>query len=456
MDSQALLSKQVDAQLHVVMFPWLAFGHMIPYLELAKLIAQSGNHVSFVSTPRNIDRLPKLPPNLAPFITFVKLPLPHVPNLLENAEATADLPNDKVQFLKVAYDLLQQPMTRFLDAADPDWVIHDFAPYWLGPIATKLGISCAFFSIFNASSVSFFTPGDQLEYRSEPDHFTVPPKWVPFQSKVAFRYFEIKKIISEGLSGDASGVSFKYRLTESIEGCDLLAWLRLLEQLNRKPVIPVGQLAPELDDRGDYGKDETWQQIKEWLDKLARGSVVYVAFGSEAKPNQTEITEIALGLEQSELPFFWVLKMSLGPSDTEMVKLPEGFEERTKGRGSRLHRWILESLRWSSVVEALSLERPLILLTFFADQGLNASFLQEKKMGYLIPRNEGDGSFTREAVAQSLRLVMVEEGGKIYRDKAKEMSSLFRDRDKQKQYMDNFVSYLKAYRRIKNKGVAAS
>ena len=480
MDSQALLSKQVDAQLHVVMFPWLAFGHMIPYLELAKLIAQSGNHVSFVSTPRNIDRLPKLPPNLAPFITFVKLPLPHVPNLLENAEATADLPNDKVQFLKVAYDLLQQPMARFLDAADPDWVIHDFAPYWLGPIATKLGISCAFFSIFNASSVSFFTPGDQLEYRSEPDHFTVPPKWVPFQSKVAFRYFEIKKIISEGLSGDASGISFKYRLTESIEGCDLLAlrscfelepeWLRLLEQLNRKPVIPVGQLAPELDDRGDDGKDETWQQIKEWLDKLARGSVVYVAFGSEAKPNQTEITEIALGLEQSELPFFWVLKMSLGPSDTEMVKLPEGFEERTKGRGVVCTSWapqlkilshdsiggFLSHSGWSSVVEALSLERPLILLTFFADQGLNASFLQEKKMGYLIPRNGGDGSFTREAVAQSLRLVMVEEGGKIYRDKAKEMSGLFRDRDKQKHYMDNFVSYLKAYRRIKNKGVAAS
>ncbi|KAH0711392.1 hypothetical protein KY289_007351 [Solanum tuberosum] len=62
-------------KLHIAVFPWLAFGHMIPYLELSKLIAQKGHKISFISTPRNIDRLPQLPPNLVPFLNFIKIPL---------------------------------------------------------------------------------------------------------------------------------------------------------------------------------------------------------------------------------------------------------------------------------------------------------------------------------------------------------------------------------------------
>ncbi|KAM7529302.1 hypothetical protein LguiB_032712 [Lonicera macranthoides] len=52
-------------------------------------------------------------------------------------------------------------------------------------------------------------------------------------------------------------------------------------------------------------------------------------------------------------------------------------------------------------------------------------------MGYCIPRNKLDGSFTSDLVAKSLRLVMVEEGGKVYKDKVKEVRVLFGDRDRQ-------------------------
>ena len=37
--------------LHVVMFPWLAFGHMVPFMELAQQLARRGHLVTFVSTP---------------------------------------------------------------------------------------------------------------------------------------------------------------------------------------------------------------------------------------------------------------------------------------------------------------------------------------------------------------------------------------------------------------------
>ncbi|GMY18772.1 UDP-glycosyltransferase 91A1-like [Fagus crenata] len=459
-----------ENKLHIAMFPWLAFGHMIPYLELAKLIAQKGHRISFISTPRNIDRLPKLPPNLASFIDLVKLPLPHVENLPDKAEATIDVPVDKFPYLKKAYDALQDSMAQFLQDSQPDWLLYDFAPYWLPGIARKLGIPNAFFSILTAACLSFIGTKSHLSERKNPEDYTVPPKWVPFPTTVAYRLFEVMRIYA-AITGDESNHSVFSLFVEVLDGCDVVAvrsctefepdWLRLLEDLHQKPILPVGLLPPTAYDDGDETDTWLWMKwMKEWLDKQPKSSVVYVAFGSEAKPSQDEVTEIALGLEQSELPFFWVLR-TLGLSE-----LPEGFEERTKLQGVVCKSWapqlkilahdsisgFLTHSGWGSVVEALQFERALILLTFFADQGINAKVLEEKHIGYLIPRNEHDGSFTSDSVAKSLRVVVVEEEGKMYRDKAKEMKGLFGDRQSQNRYLDSFLHYLKTHPRLQ-KGI---
>ncbi|XP_010023433.2 UDP-glycosyltransferase 91A1-like [Eucalyptus grandis] len=460
--------------LHIAMLPWLAFGHMMPYLELAKLMAGKGHRISFLSVPGNIDRLPKPPPDLAPLISFVNLPLPTVEHLPEGAGATSDLPYDKIQFLKKAYDMLQEPVARFLESSDPDWIMYDFAPYWAGPIASRLGIRSVFFSITTAASLGFFGPIWALkggDYRKTPEDFTKRPNWVPFPTKVAFRHFEIKKIF-DAVIGNASGVTDLYRFGAGQESCDIIAarssyevepeWLSLLKDIHTKPIFPVGQLPPR--DPETRGEMDSWRSIKEWLDSQKKGTVVYVAFGSEAKPSQIELTEIALGLELSGLPFFWVLKTRLGSSDTESVVLPNGFEERVKGRGVVWDSWVpqlkilahdsvggfLTHAGWSSVVEALSFERALILFTFLADQGLNARFLEERQIGYPIPRNESDGSVTRQSVAESLRLVMVEEKGRVYREKAKEMRPIFGDKNVQERYVNNLLNYLKEHRPVKH------
>uniref|UniRef100_A0A0A0KIQ5 UDP-glucosyltransferase n=1 Tax=Cucumis sativus TaxID=3659 RepID=A0A0A0KIQ5_CUCSA len=458
----------VDKKLHIVMFPWLAFGHMIPYLELSKLIAQKGHRVSFVSTPKNIDRLPtQLPPHLSPFLSFVKIPLPQLHTLPPDAEATSDLPYDKVQFLKEAFDALKQPLSDFLQTSDADWILYDFAPYWVGQeIGPNLRIKTAFFSIFILQSLAFVGPmsGDS---RMKLEDFTVPPDWIPFPTTVAFRHFEIKKIF-DFVAGNATGVTDIDRFKMSAHYSDLVVvrafpefepeWIQLLEDIHHKTVLPVGQLpTSEYDLKED---NPTWQSIKEWLDKQAKGSVVYVAFGSEAKPNQHELTEIALGLEQSRFSFFWVLRTRLGLSDPEPIELPEGFEERTKGRGVVCTTWapqlkilghesvggFLTHSGWSSVVEAIQSERALVLLSFVADQGIIARVLEEKKMGYCVPRSELDGSFTRDSVAESLKLVMVEEEGKVYRERIREMKDLFVNKERDEKLIDGFLSYLKKHR----------
>lgn len=459
-------------QLHIAMLPWLAFGHLIPFLQLAKLMAAKGHKITFISTPRNIRRLPQIPQTLTPFITFLQIHLPKLDNLPENAESTKDLPFNKVKYLKIANDGLRQPITDFLRTSSPDWIIYDFTTYWLGQIAAEHGVLTAYFSVFPAvilgyvGSAEVLMYGDHDDDDDEPREFSNLPKWVSFESHVRPSTFQLTRYY--GSSNDEcdndkdENVPDTYRLGATIHGCDAVVvrssfdfepdWLKLLSELYQKPVIPAGLLPAAA------AEDNTsWPETREWLEKHEKGSVVYIAFGTETKPSQYELTQLALGLELCGLPFYWVLIDQRGSSDDVVIELPRGFEERTRGRGVVCTKWapqfkilshdsvgvLLIHSGMSSVVEGLQLGKPLVLLPFLFDQGLIASYLVEKKMAYMVPRDELDGSFSPESVADSLSLVMVREEGKIYRDKAKEMMAVFGGREIQDKCLDELLSFLK-------------
>ncbi|ONI02524.1 hypothetical protein PRUPE_6G203900 [Prunus persica] len=442
-------------KLHIAVFPWLAFGHIIPFFEVAKHVARRGHKVSFISTPRNIQRLPKIPQHLTPLINLVQIPLPRVENLPENAEATMDVPYHIIPYLKIAHDGLEQGISNFLQTHKPDWIIHDFAPHWLPPIASSLGISRAHFSIFNASTLCFIGPTspeglDRYGVRTLPEHFTVPPEWIPFPSNLVFRSFEAKKLF-DATKQNASGVSDLFRVQSTVQGCQVYLirscreiegeWLDLLQELQQFPVVPIGLLPPLVQTREDK---EDWSRIYQWLDKQENGTVVYIALGSELNLSQEDFTELALGLELSGLPFFWVLRTPSWSGDSDSVKLPDGFEERTKGRGLVWTTWapqtkiLAHDSIGGSLIEVLQYGRPLIMLPFLYDQGLIARFW-DKKIGIEVPRNEEDGSFTRKSLDESLNLVVVDEEGKDYRDGAKEYRA---HKDLHDRYMDKCVEYM--------------
>lgn len=69
----------------------------------------------------------KLPQILQPLVYLIELPLPHVNNLPQYAEATMDIPNYIIPYLKNAFDGIQEPFTKFLEKSTPDWVIYEFA-----------------------------------------------------------------------------------------------------------------------------------------------------------------------------------------------------------------------------------------------------------------------------------------------------------------------------------------
>uniref|UniRef100_A0A803L9C3 Glycosyltransferase n=1 Tax=Chenopodium quinoa TaxID=63459 RepID=A0A803L9C3_CHEQI len=385
-----------DNKLNIVMFPWLAFGHMLPFLELSKRLATKGHHIFFVSTPRNLERLPNIPKNIAPLITLVPLPLPRVENLPPNAEATTD---DN------------------------------------GPAADSL------------TNAEF-------------------PPWIPFpKSTVYFLPNEARIFLKNLTAKTSSGVSDLFRFKTVCNSSDLVVvrgcleleakYLQLVDELiAEKPVLPVGLLPPSMEESSE--NEDAQNSIFGWLEKQRSGSVVYVALGSEVEVSQEQLTELALGLELSKLPFLWALRRSVGSS----VELPDGFVERTRDRGLVWTSWapqlkilqhdsvggFLTHAGFSSTIETLMFGKPSIMLPLMLDQGINARFLEEKRVGIEIPRNKEDGSFTRNSVAQSLALVLQDEAGKMYRNEAKKYSPIIANESLHDKYIDELIDHLYDYK----------
>ncbi|XP_058081513.1 putative UDP-rhamnose:rhamnosyltransferase 1 [Magnolia sinica] len=458
---------------HVVMLPWVAFGHMIPFLELSKSLAMKGITISYISTPRNIQRLPPIPPNLTAMINLVKIPLAPIDGLPEMVDATIDVPLQMVQYLKKAYDALRSPFECLVANLLPDLIVYDFASWWAAEIAAKYEVRSAFFSVFSAASLAFLGPPLELKYghkRTKPEDLMVVPEWVPFTSTVAHRPDQARSVFKNLKFPDGSGSSSGQRFALAFEGCDIVIirscrefegeYINLLKDLHQKPVIPVGLLPPS-PSNPLIGMDSTmWSTTFEWLNQQQSNSTVFVGFGSEYKMTSEQVHELAFGLELSKMPFLWVLRK---PEDTidGSDLLPNGFEARTAGRGIVTVGWApqLELLAhrtiggclfhsgWGSIVESLHYGHALILLPMMADQGLNARLLVDKGVGHEVERNE-DGSFDRGAIAKAMRHVMVDKEGEPLRQKARQMRDIFGDGELHQDYIHRFLLYFDDLKRM--------
>ncbi|XP_031479881.1 putative UDP-rhamnose:rhamnosyltransferase 1 [Nymphaea colorata] len=455
--------------LHIVLLPWSAFGHLLPFFELSKCLALKGLKVSYVSTPGNLKRLPPVPSNLEKLINLVQLPLLSEGKLPENAEATIDMPLEKVQYLKKAYDGLKDLFEKVVVHGSPDWIVHDFVPSWVLEIADKYRVPTVFFSVFSAATLAFLGPPEHLQSRTSPKDFAYAPQWFTFPTSIKYTNHEAVSLCSSLNQIDASGRSSAERLQAAIRGCKFVAirtcrefecrYVDLLNQLYKKPVVPVGILPTLVERRTNSSTEDTLvNRTFRWLDKQRPGTVLFVGFGSEYRMTREEIQELAYGLELSGLHFIWVLRKPPYVNDENGV-LPNGFEERTRSHGVIcINGWVpqVEILAhkaiggclfhsgWGTIIESLQFGHAMILLPMMADQGLNARLLVEKGIGVEVERKE-DGTFTREGMAKAVRYVMVEDEGKVFRVRARQMKAIFSNQRLHDDYQHNFVCNLYNY-----------
>ena len=89
------------------------------------------------------------------------------------------------------------------------------------------------------------------------------------------------------------------------------------EQYGEKPMWAVGPLLPESVWTGNKGNSDGESCLR-WLHGQAPASVVYVSFGTQSSLSRQQIHELTRGLEASQQPFLWVVRVADGARFTAL------------------------------------------------------------------------------------------------------------------------------------------
>ena len=93
-------------------------------------------------------------------------------------------------------------------------------------------------------------------------------------------------------------------------------------------------------------------------------------------------------------------------------------------------------------MESFLFGHPLVMLPLFADQGLTARLMTERRVGLEVPWDDCGSEFRGEDVARTVRRVMVEEENKEFSRSAKGLQEVLWDTATQERYIDELVEHL--------------
>lgn len=166
--------------------------------------------------------------------------------------------------------------------------------------------------------------------------------------------------------------------------------------------------------QSNYTEDD----VVQWLDSKPRGSVLYVAFGSEVGPTAEEYPQLASALEESTRPFIWVI-----PSGAGGPEQGDGFDSRVGERGLIIRGWapqllilshpstggFLSHCGWNSTVEALGLGVPFLGWPVRGDQYFNAKLVvNHLKVGYRVAEDFSE-MVKKEYIARGIEKLLGDE-----------------------------------------------
>ncbi|KAF5728044.1 putative UDP-glucosyltransferase [Tripterygium wilfordii] len=446
---------------HIVMFPWLAIGHMTPFLHLSNKLAERGHRISFLLPNKAIQQLQHFNhyPNL---ITFHSLTIPHVDGLPIGTETASDIPLSLNDLLSIAFDRTRPQFEETVNTTRPDFVFYDSA-HWIPEVTKQLGIKTINYNVVCAASIAIaLVPARNVvkgRLMSEAELAELPVGYPSSNIVLHGKEWNALTFISFPFG---ENITFYDRITTAIKGCDAIA-IRTCSEIEGnmcdyignqygKPVFLTGPVLPE---PAEEKLDEKWEDC---LSGFEQGSVLFCAFGSQYILEKDQFQELVLGFELSGLPFLIALKPPMGVSTIEQA-LPEGFEERVKGRGVVWGGWVQQPLilahksvgcfvnhcGFGSMWESLMSNCQIVLIPHLGDQILNTRIMAgELKVAVEVEREE-NGWFTKESVCQAIKSVMDKDSevGALVKKNHEKWSEKLVTPGLMSGYIDKFVENMK-------------
>ncbi|CAL8998494.1 unnamed protein product [Prunus brigantina] len=455
---------------HIVMFPFMAQGHIIPFLALAQLLEKKkGCTITLINTPLNIKKLSSsIPPSSS--VRLLEIPFKSsdhgLPPDAENTNALT--PHLFFKFFQASLSL--KPSFKHLmhnlvhetngQHGRPTCMITDIFFGWTTEIAHELGMRHAVFSIVGAFGMACYYSSclhlPHLKAKSDETEFTLPD----FPEANKCHSSQLSESLRASNGTDPFALYLKKVFTEAMKTNGLI--INTVEELDRigtmyfrktfnMPVWAVGPLLlPSGNGTNRAGKEAklTPEACKNWLDAKTPNSVLYISFGSQNTLSKSQMMQLAMALEASSKNFIWVVRPPLEYDiDSEFKEdecLPEGFVHRikTQNKGLIVEQWapqleilshkatsaFMSQCGWNSVMESLIHGVPLIGWPMASEQSFTAKYLVEQ-VGVCVEVARGRGCEVRhEDIVAKMELVMNEtEKGNQMRRKACEAKELLKD-----------------------------
>ncbi|KAG6392079.1 hypothetical protein SASPL_146287 [Salvia splendens] len=448
-------------KLHILMYPWVAIGHITPFLQLANSLAARGHSTSFLLPPKPLLRLSHL--NLHPdLIHFHPITIPHVPGLPVDAQTASDIDITDKNPLAVAFDATAPQVHSLLLSLKPDLVFYDFAD-WIPALAASVAAKTVCHNVICASCMAIGVVPARPIPTDRPmtvEELETPPAGYP-SSTVVLRGQEALSLSFIAMDYGAS--RFDARVAATLRGCDAIG-IRTCRELEgdmcdylsdqyKKPVLLTGPVLPPASAHGPK-LEEKWDT---WLSNFPPKSVLYCAFGSQMILRKEQFQEMVLGFEMTGRPFLVAVSKPHGAETVEEA-LPEGFMERVEGRGVVHGGWVqqAEILRhpavgcfvshcgFGSMWEALLSDCQIVLVPRLADQILNTRLLAaELRVAVEVARGDM-GWFAKEDLCAAVGAVMDEgsETAEVVRRNHAKWRKTFGEEGFMENYIDGFIQQL--------------
>nr|CAB3482434.1 unnamed protein product [Digitaria exilis] len=382
--------------LHLLMFPWPAFGHISPFAPRKLVSIDSKIRVTFLTSAGTVPRVEAM---LASSAKVTPLSLPHIPGLPSCASSTADLTADGAELLKLAV---------------------------------------LYFVVFSASSFAYTTvpsrhpSSGHVELMAGPPGFpatsalaTAPAHQARDLAYLYTSFHDMPTVYDRVLAGVNGSDGLVMKTCRDMEG-SYIDYISAQYGNNKRVLLAGPTTATET-----FLPAAAATELLLGLEATRSPFLAVLNFPKQAAMDDAAATEL------------------------EAI-IPVGLEERLEGRGVVHTGWVQQQqiLRhrsvgcfvnhagFSSVVEGLVAGCRLVMLPMKVEQHFNARlFARELRVGVEVARRDEDGWFGRQDVRDAVEAAVASGGGE--EDDARKWREFFTNEDVQSKFAVDFVRELK-------------
>ncbi|KAJ0042061.1 hypothetical protein Pint_19020 [Pistacia integerrima] len=420
---------------HVLVIPFPAQGHVIPFLELSHCLVKHGLRVTFVNTDHTHKRIIKALQEKKYVGDDEEIGLVSIPDGLEPWEDRNDLGKLCESLVKEMPGKLEELIQEFNNKEEDEKITSVIADVHVGmvlQVVEKLKIKRAAFLSTGVAALALYyripkmiddgiinkdgTTNSRHMIQLGPNMPTIGSADLIWNIGDLITQRKIFELIVKSTEGT--------QMTADYLICNTTYELEP-EAFNLVPkILPIGPLLAS--NRQGNSEGYFWPEDSsclKWLDQQQPNSVIYVAFGSFTVLDKIQFQELALGLELTNRPFLWVVRPDI--TDDANEAYPGGFTGRVANHGKMVG-WapqqkvlshpsiacFMSHCGWNSTMEGVSNGLPFLCWPYFADQFINERYIAGIwKVGLKFNKDES-GIITRKEIKSKVDQVLGDENFK--------------------------------------------